>query len=94
MKLKDLLDTARDHLSELTEVPEPDFRLEQAVFQEEEDLWDVVVSFLVIRHALQQNKVAANGGGSFFLPEYERVYKRLKIDSNQQVQGFYLFNAR
>ena len=42
---KQLLEVARQSLIGQTQVKEPDFRLEQAVLNENESIWDVVVSF-------------------------------------------------
>ena len=36
MKLKDILTIAESELADLSSVPNPDFRLEQAVFKKEE----------------------------------------------------------
>ena len=89
MTYKELLDTAKSHLDELITVGEPDFRLEQAVFDRKENLWEIVVSYLVddpTRRSLFAIKLE--------VPQhYSRIYKKLKIDdSTKEVVGFYMYS--
>ncbi|SMD45381.1 hypothetical protein SAMN00777080_4030 [Aquiflexum balticum DSM 16537] len=86
VKFKDLLKTAVTELQGLTSVSNPDFRLEQAEYLKSKNEWDIVVSFLV------QNTNPKKG---VLVPsynfEFERVYKRLKINSHKEVLGLYIF---
>lgn len=82
MSLRDLLHTAEQQLKELTNLEKPDFRLEQVEYNSVEQVWDIVVSFLVTRDSYN----------SSFFPD--RVYKRVKINNNNEVVGFYIYNDR
>ena len=87
LSLKEVFEAAKKQFSELINIQESDFRLEQLEYKKEEKAWDVVVSYL------QENK---NRGVSptaifGFLP-YERIYKRLKIDENKDVIGIFMFS--
>ena len=60
----------------MTELADPDFRLEQVAFNEGSKTWKVVVSFLV------DKKNPLQGVSSAFLSDfkYDRIYKQLIID--------------
>lgn len=88
MKLKELLELAKTELSELTSLENPDFRLEQAEYLEDEQMWEVVVSYLV------ENTNPRNTSISVLTSEfkYHRIYKRLRIYPNtKNVVGFYIY---
>jgi len=85
---RELLDTAQSHLSELTTVKEPDFRLEQAVFDKKEMNWEIVVSYLIddpSKRSLFAMKLDKP-------QHYTRIYKEMKIDENNEVVGFYMYS--
>ncbi|EOZ96986.1 hypothetical protein A33Q_1904 [Indibacter alkaliphilus LW1] len=84
---KDLLLIAANELKDLTTVENPDFRLEQAEYNETTKEWDIIVSFLVQNTNLRKTVFEIP---SFSL-EYERIYKRLKINSQKEVMGLYIF---
>lgn len=89
MVLKELLDIAKSHLEDITSIPDPDFRLEQAEFKKEEGVWDIVVSYLVENTNKRNVSIPALAA---FVP-YQRMYKQLKIDnSTKEVIGLYIFN--
>mgnify|MGYP006436123733 FL=1 len=87
MDLKDLLNTAKSELKEMTTLENPDFRLEQAEYKEDEGLWEIIVSYLV------ENTNPKNSPFSSITAEfkYSRIYKKLNIDENKNVVGFYIF---
>lgn len=87
MNLKELLDIVRSELRDLSSLEKPDFRLEQAQFNQEEKNWEVVVSYLV-ENTNPKSVPLATLKGVF---EYHRVYKEIKIDENKKVVGFYIF---
>lgn len=87
LNFKDLLKIAVTELQDLTTVSNPDFRLEQAEFNDSQKEWDIVVSFLVQNSNLKKSVFEIP---SFNL-EYERIYKRIKISSQNEVLGFYMF---
>ena len=88
-KLKELLDIAKSQLQDLTKVQNPDFRLEQAVYNKNEDEWVIVVSFLVEK---TNKRINTLGLPSFEL-EFQRIFKKLTINSTKEITGLYIFNA-
>jgi hypothetical protein len=87
MNLKDLLTVAQSELKEMSNLENPDFRLEQAVFLEDENIWEIVVSFLV-ENTNPKNSPFVAMTSEF---KFERIYKRLKIDENKKVVAFFMF---
>ncbi|RPA68369.1 hypothetical protein EF405_11945 [Cyclobacteriaceae bacterium YHN15] len=85
INFKDLLKIAVTELQNLTTVSNPDFRLEQAEFDKEKKEWEIVVSYLV------DNPVKLLGTSSLAGLNTQRVFKRLKINSQKEVMGFYIF---
>ena len=88
MNLRELLNIAILELRDMTTLENPDFRLEQAEFIKKEKMWDIVVSYLT------EN---TNPRSSTFLAiapdfKFHRIYKRLKIDENKNVIGFYIYD--
>jgi hypothetical protein len=88
IKFKELLDTARLQLNELTAVPNPDFRLEQAEADEEAGEWNIVVSFLVENTEKRSLPIHA-----LVEPQYQRVYKKVKVNAEREIVGIYMFSA-
>ena len=86
MEFQDLYDLAKSKLESITEVEKSDFRLEQAVFDEVKEVWEVVISYLVENNRADNPINAIKG-----LPPFERVYKKVIIDSQENVKGFYMF---
>jgi len=85
IKFGELLKIAKEHLKELPTAPNPDFRLEQAEFNTNENSWDIVVSYLV--ENTNKRKLLAT------LAEFEyfRIYKKLRINENGEITGFFIF---
>ncbi len=90
MDLKELLDIAKNHLKGMTTIKYPDFRLEQAEYNKSERVWDIVVSYLVEKTNKRKNPLPVITTEF----EFHRIYKRLKIDSNKNVVGFYIYNNK
>lgn len=80
-----LLQIAKVELKDLTTVGNPDFRLEQAVFNQSEKVWEIVVSFLVDNPVQKIDPIVFPGYNS------QRIYKRLKINDQKEVLGFYIY---
>jgi hypothetical protein len=90
MTLKELLNISINHLKDLTSVTNPDFRLEQAEFIQSEDLWEVIVSYLVENTNKKTNPLAPFSADF----QYHRMYKKLRIDnSSKEIVGFYIYNS-
>nr|WP_287935063.1 hypothetical protein [Algoriphagus sp.] len=87
LSLKEVFEASKGVLSEIVDLSDPDFRLEQVEFKKDEKIWDIVVSFLVAN----KNKPVGITPITFSFP-VERVYKRLKIDENKEVLGIYMFS--
>ena len=90
MDFKEILEIAKSELQGLTSVPNPDFRLEQAEFDEEQNVWEVVVSYLVDNTNKKINPLTKISTGF----EYLRMYKTVKINSDRQVEGFYMYEKQ
>lgn len=86
MEFKELFNIAREQLTDLFEVDDPDFRLEQAEFNQKEKMWEVVVSFL----AKKSPKSPLEALGQI-LP-FERIYKKVKINDKKEVTGFFIYD--
>lgn len=86
ISLKELLEIAVNELCVLTTVANPDFRLEQAEFIDSKNEWEIVVSFLVENTNKRNNPVLG-----IAMLDFERVYKKLTIDSHKHVKGFHFF---
>lgn len=87
MKLKRLLDIAISEMRELTPLENPDFRLEQAEYNDKDKIWEIVISFLVPN----TNKKLLADLTSF---QFHRKYKRVKINDNNEIIGFYIFDNK
>lgn len=87
MNLKELLDVVKLELRDLSSLENPDFRLEQAEFKQEDEVWEIVISYLVDNTNPRNNSLLAIS--SEF--KYHRIYKKIKIDKNKEILGFYIF---
>ncbi|PSK99824.1 hypothetical protein [Cecembia rubra] len=85
VKFKDLLKIAVEELKDLTTVENPDFRLEQAEFNESLGEWDIIVSYLIDNSSEGQNILNLTRSTNY------RTFKRIKINSRKEVMGFYIF---
>lgn len=90
MVLKELLDIAKKQLKDLSTLDNPDFRLEQAEMKPDEEVWDIVVSYLV-ENTNKRNTPLSALTSDF---QFHRIYKRLKIDKNNNIIGFYIYNNK
>ena len=90
MNLKDLLTIAKSELNGLSTLANPDFRLEQAEYKEDESIWEVVVSYLVENTNKRVATTPLAQLTSDF--QYHRIYKKLKINANKEVVGLYIYN--
>jgi len=90
MTLIELLDIAKIQLKGLTALETPDFRLEQAEYKAKEEIWEIVVSYLIEN----TNKTATPSAALTSEHQYYRVYKRIKIDKDKNIVGFYIFDSK
>lgn len=90
MNLKELLDIAKSELQAFSTLNNPDFRLEQAVYKEDDKVWEIVVSFLV-ENTNKPIKQPFVGTVEF---QFLRLYKRLLIDQNKKIVGLFIFNSK
>lgn len=91
MNFKELYSTAEEQLSMLSNLEDSDFRLEQAEYLEDEDIWEIIVSYLV------PNINRSESGLSILNPAnlpYNRIYKRVKINNKKEVVGFYMYTNK
>ncbi len=96
MTLKELLEIAKKELKDLISLQNPDFRLEQVEYKKDEGVWDIVVSYLVENTNKRTNNPMAQVAQTLtaLMPEldFQRIYKRLRINKDKKVEGFYLYN--
>ncbi|NOU59024.1 hypothetical protein [Marinifilum caeruleilacunae] len=90
MTLKELFDIAKTQLEELTDLQTPDFRLEQAELLKEEELWEIVVSYLVE----DTNKNTIPSAALTSEHHFHRIFKKIRIDKDKNVVGFYMYDSR
>ena len=90
MKLKELYAITKKELEELSPLKNADFRLEQAEFNKDEKVWEIVVSYLVEN----TNKPTNTFNPLASQYQFHRMYKKVKIDDQNQVIGFYIYNDK
>lgn len=90
MNLGELLSIAAEALRDLSRLGNPDFRLEQAEYKKDEDVWEVVVSYLV--ENTNKRNVSLMAITSEF--QYLRLYKKLRINKNKEVVALYMYDAK
>lgn len=88
MNLKELYQIAKKELEVLSPFEDADFRLEQAEYNKEDKVWEVVVSYLVENI----NKPVSPIGMLSSSYPYHRIYKKVKIDDNKNLIGFYIYD--
>lgn len=91
MTLKQLFEAAVSELSNLTTVQNPDFRLEQAEFNKDEKVWNVVVSYLVEN---TNPRIVKSPLASLAEFSFHRIYKLIKLDENLQFRGLFIFDNK
>lgn len=94
MKLSQLLEIAANDLSDLSKLEDPDFRLEQAEFDEKNNTWEIIVSFLVNNTNKKNQSIQGLGSALSSLTstyQYLRLYKRVKISQEGKVLGMYMY---
>lgn len=87
MNLKELYQISKNELSELSSLESSDFRLEQAEYDKKGEIWEIVVSYLVENTNKPSSPIGAWTGGYPF----HRIYKKVKIDKEKNVIGFYIY---
>ena len=87
MNLKELLDLVKRELKYLSPLENPDFRLEQAELKKDDNNWELVVSYLVENTNPKSSPLAAITAEF----KYHRIYKKIKIDENKNIVGFYIY---
>ena len=90
MTNKELFSLAVQNLKEFTTLKKPDFRLEQIEFIEKENVWEIIVSFLVEN----TNKRLGTSVGLITSFEFSRKYKKVRINNNKVVLGIYIYNYK
>ena len=90
MKLKELIDTTKLQIQDLTTLQNPDIRLEQAEYKKDEGIWDIVVSYLVENTNKRTSSLAALT--SEF--QFYRIYKRIKMNDDKNIVGFYIYDNK
>jgi len=88
LQLKDLYRISQSNINGIVPKEFNDFRLEQAELDPNNNEWNIVVSFL-----LENSNKSGNALAPLFTNlQYERVYKKLRLDSVGNLLGFYIYN--
>ncbi len=82
--IKEVYKVAKEELSHLIDIENSDYRLEQIEFNKQEQVWLVVISYLIPNNNKSPLLIQS-------LP-FERIYKKLKINEAMEVTGLYMFN--
>ena len=90
MKLSELLKIAEGGLKDLSPLENPDFRLEQAEYKESMEEWEIVVSYLV-ENTYKKMSPLASLSSEF---KYFRIYKKVKINKENEIVGFYIYDDK
>lgn len=90
MKLKELYAIAKKELGALSPLEKSDFRLEQAEYNKDEKVWEIVVSYLVENTNKPIHPFTPLASDFPFF----RIYKKVKINDQNEVIGFYIFNGK
>lgn len=88
MNLKELFDLAKTELNDLSTLENPDFRLEQAEFIKNKNHWEIVISYLVENTNKKLDVVNILTADL----KYIRLYKKLIINLEREIEGFYIYN--
>ncbi|WKN43984.1 hypothetical protein [Tunicatimonas pelagia] len=91
MNLRSLYQAAKKELEALNGGEFVDFRLEQAERNDKDNLWEIVVSYLVENKNPVVNRSLSPLSMSD-VHKYNRIYKSVKIDDNMEVVGLRIFS--
>ncbi len=86
MNFNKLLDITREGMKGLSKLKDPDFRLEQAEFKTDKEEWDIVVSYLVSNANKKNSHISIAFDYKFY-----RIYKRIRINKEEEIIGFYIY---
>ncbi len=87
MNFQELYTLAKSELDSITKVEKSDIRLEQVSFNETDETWEVIISYLVENNNQTVNPLTALKG----VPPFERIFKKVLIDSKKGVKGFFIY---
>ncbi|MEM6845545.1 MAG: hypothetical protein AAF632_25245 [Bacteroidota bacterium] len=91
MDLKSLYQAAKKELEALNDGEFVDFRLEQAERNNKDNLWEVVVSYLVENRNPVVNRSSLSVGIKD-VHKYDRIYKSVKINDGMEVVGLHIYS--
>jgi|GEM_PF-643089 len=84
----DLKRIAESIINEFTELESPDLRLEEVEYNDKEEIWEIVVSFLVkSKDPNVLSFIAFKNESEYNLT---RLYKKIKIDNDSNIIGVYI----
>lgn len=89
LNLKDLLHNATTQLRDLSPLEKPDFRLEQGTYNKDAKVWEIVISYLVENNNKPLSPISVFG----LQTPYQRVYKKVIMDEDGQVEEFLMFDT-
>lgn len=87
MTFRELYQIAKEALEQLSPLEDADFRLEQAEYSSRNEVWEVIVSYLVENVNKPVTPLGVLGSGY----KFQRIYKRVSINDKKEVIGFYIY---
>lgn len=91
MNLKELYQISKTELKDIMPNNDADFRLEQVEFDKILKKWNIVISFLTEKNNVDPFLKLSVNPLRNYLPK-ERVYKKLTINDQKEVEGFYIYS--
>ncbi|MHB0756965.1 hypothetical protein [Polaribacter sp. M15] len=88
MNLKELIEIVKSNLNILSSLDNPDFRIEQAEFFPETGNWEIIVSFLVENTNPKISSPLMAMATQF---KYHRTYKKVLINNEKEIVGFFMY---
>lgn len=91
--LKKLFLIAKDHIIDILNNGDykPDLRLEEAKFNEEEGVWDIIISYLLKNENITEKTEVSPLNIAFGQRKFERIYKKVKIDTQGKFIGLFMY---
>ncbi len=92
LSFEKLIEISKDVAKKLTNVTEFDLRLEQAEYNKETKVWDIVVSFLYEENE-GSNIASFLEIDTTVTTHLTRIYKKFKISDSEEVLGYYFYDG-
>lgn len=82
---------AMEQLSQIYDLSDSDYRLEQFEYDKLKETYTIVVSFLLENKNVELSPFTKISSGGW---KFERVFKEVKIHKDGQILGIYIYNPK